>query len=166
MAHYEQRRVNAKDEWLTPPELIKSLGKFDLDPCAPINRPWNTAAMHYTKSDDGLAQEWVGRVWCNPLYGAQAAQWLHKCMLHGNAIALVFARTETQMFHDYVFNKADAILFIKGRLQFYHVNGFKKPQNSPSPSALIAYGQNNVEALRNCKMKGKLLLMPSLFTEL
>jgi len=28
-----------KDEWLTPPYIIKALGEFDLDPCAPINRP-------------------------------------------------------------------------------------------------------------------------------
>ena len=24
-----------KDEWLTPPEIIYSLGEFDLDPCSP-----------------------------------------------------------------------------------------------------------------------------------
>ena len=37
-----------KDEWLTPPEIINSLGTFDLDPCSPINRPWKTAKKHYT----------------------------------------------------------------------------------------------------------------------
>lgn len=30
-----------KDEWLTPPQIIKALGGFDLDPCSPINRPWD-----------------------------------------------------------------------------------------------------------------------------
>lgn len=31
----------SKDEWLTPPGIIKSLGEFDLDPCAPVKRPWD-----------------------------------------------------------------------------------------------------------------------------
>ena len=57
-----------KDEWLTPPELIRALGEFDLDPCAPINRPWPTAGGHFTREDDGLTKEWFGRVWLNPPY--------------------------------------------------------------------------------------------------
>lgn len=36
------------DEWLTPPEILRALGAFDLDPCAPVVRPWETAAKHYT----------------------------------------------------------------------------------------------------------------------
>ena len=24
------------EEWLTPPEILKPLGEFDLDPCSPI----------------------------------------------------------------------------------------------------------------------------------
>lgn len=24
------------DTWLTPPDIIKSLGEFDLDPCSPV----------------------------------------------------------------------------------------------------------------------------------
>lgn len=34
-----------KDEWLTPPEIVQSLGSFDLDPCSPIARPWPFAAL-------------------------------------------------------------------------------------------------------------------------
>ncbi|NCW30719.1 MAG: adenine methyltransferase, partial [Alphaproteobacteria bacterium] len=29
--------------WLTPPAVIKALGEFDLDPCASLDRPWDTA---------------------------------------------------------------------------------------------------------------------------
>lgn len=57
------------DEWLTPPELVRSLGQFDLDPCAPVDRPWDTAGHHYTKLDAGLESFWYGRVWLNPPYG-------------------------------------------------------------------------------------------------
>lgn len=50
------------DEWLTPPEILRALGPFDLDPAAPIVRPWDMAARHYTKIDDGMSQPWEGRV--------------------------------------------------------------------------------------------------------
>ena len=64
------------DEWLTPPEIIKALGEFDLDPCSPVNRPWDTAKKHFTKFDDGLNKEWDGRVWVNPPYGRETFKWL------------------------------------------------------------------------------------------
>ncbi len=148
-----ERTATGKDEWLTPPELIKALGKFDLDPCSPINRPWATAANHYTIDDNGLLMPWSGRVWCNPPYGNEAASWLRKCSLHGNAIALTFARTETKMFFETVWNSADALLFIKGRLSFYHVTGIKAKNGGGAPSVLIAYGKENAHILENLEKK-------------
>lgn len=135
---FEGKTELGKDEWLTPPEIIYSLGEFDLDPCSPINRPWETAKKHYTINDDGLFQQWNGRVWCNPPYGKQAQYWLDKCALHGNAIALTFARTETKMFFSSVWYKADAVLFIKGRIKFYHVTG-EQGNSAGAPSVLIAW---------------------------
>ena len=35
---------DTKDEWLTPPNILRALGAFDLDPCAPEKRPWEMAA--------------------------------------------------------------------------------------------------------------------------
>lgn len=146
-----------KDEWLTPPEILNELGPFDLDPCSPINRPWSTAKKHFTIEDNGLLQPWDGRVWCNPPYGKEAATWLERCAIHGNCIALIFARTETRMFFDWVWNHATAIKFIEGRLYFHHVDGSKAKANSGAPSVLIAYGKNNAEILKNCNIKGKFL---------
>lgn len=146
-----------KDEWLTPPEILKKLGSFDLDPCAPVNRPWDTAEKHFTINDNGLSKEWVGRVWCNPPYGKFTGQWLNKLSEHGNGIALIFARTETKLFFDYVWYNADAILFIEGRLYFHHVCGQRAKANSGAPSVLIAYGVENVQRLENSGIPGKFL---------
>ena len=155
---FETKHKNkaGKDEWLTPPEIIKMLGDFDLDPCAPIERPWKTAKQHYTKLDNGLIQNWEGRVWCNPPYGKEAAFWLEKCAMHGNAIALTFARTETRMFFNHIWYKATAVLFIKGRLKFYHVTG-EQGDSAGAPSVLIAYGKENAVALRDSGIEGKFL---------
>lgn len=143
-----------KDEWLTPPFILKALGDFDLDPCAPIKRPWDMAKQHFTVLDDGLSNPWSGRVWCNPPYGAMAAQWLARLAAHGNGIALVFARTETAAWVEHVWAKADAVLFIAGRLHFHHVDGSRAPANSGAPSALIAYGKECAERLATCGISG------------
>ena len=142
------------DEWLTPPEIIKTLGGFDLDPCAPVNRPWDTARNHFCVHDDGLIQKWFGRVWCNPPYGRKTFKWLSKLHAHGNGIALIFARTETIGFHTEIWNKADAIFFFKGRLKFYRVDG-TQGDTANAPSCLVAYGKQNAETLKNCKLTGK-----------
>lgn len=149
-------RNKSQDEWLTPPYIIESLGSFDLDPCSPIKRPWNTAKNHFTKKQDGLSQVWKGRVWCNPPYGTQTTKWLERCAKHKNAIALTFARTETKMFFEQVWSKADAVFFIKGRLRFYTVKGIEG-DSAGSPSILIAYGKRNAKVLQKCDLEGKFI---------
>ena len=151
-----ERDRKGKDEWLTPPFILRALGEFDLDPCAPINRKWEMAKKHYTVLDNGLMKTWSGRVWCNPPYGTETARWMRKLAEHGNGIGLTFARTETKMFFDTIWNKADAIFFLKGRLRFFHVDG-REGGTAGSPSCLIAYGENNVRALEDCKLSGKLV---------
>lgn len=150
--------VSGTDVWLTPPSLLKALGEFDLDPCSPLDRPWDTAKHHYTIEDDGLAQEWFGRVWCNPPYGPGMAPFLKRVVEHGNAMVLIFARTETRAFFDYVWDHADAILFIKGRIKFHRPDG-ELAGTAGSPSVLIAYGEENVKALENCGIEGKLVYL-------
>lgn len=147
--------VMLKDEWLTPLSILKPLGVFDLDPCAPINRPWDTAKKHYTIYDDGLSQPWKGRVWCNPPYGREARKWLSRLAEHGDGIALMFARTETEMFFSQVWGKAQGLLFIEGRLYFHHIDGTAAKSNSGAPSVLVAYGNNNANILEDCKIQGK-----------
>ena len=143
-----QSAAMKNDEWLTPPWILRALGRFDLDPCAPVVRPWETADRHYTVQDDGLAQPWAGRVWFNPPFGREAIKWLRRMRDHGNGIALIPARTETAMFYETVWGSADAVLFMQGRPHFHYVCGRRAPFNSGAPIALAAYGCQNVEALR------------------
>jgi hypothetical protein len=146
-----------KDEWLTPPEILKALDTFDLDPCAPIKRPWDMARTHLTIKDNGLRHRWHGRVWLNPPYGLETGRWLARLVEHGNGIALIFARTETRDWWQYIWCAADAILFLRTRIAFYHVSGQRANFNGGAPSALIAYGQENVTALRNAGISGALI---------
>ena len=135
------------DEWLTPLALLNALGRFDLDPCAPSKRPWPTAAHHMTKTFDGLKQKWYGRIWLNPPFGSQWPQWVRKLADHGNGIALIAARTETRAFFDLIWNRADAVCFLRGRPHFHFVDGKRAPFNSGAPICLAAFGSINAKAL-------------------
>lgn len=148
------------DVWLTPPGILEALGPFDLDPCSPADRPWDTAARHLTALDDGLASPWGEEelVWLNPPYGTQTAAWMRKLADHpAGGIALIFARTETAMFFESVWRRADAILFLEGRLHFHLPDGSRAKANSGGPSCLIAYGDAAVERLRGCGLPGALV---------
>jgi len=147
--------VAGTDIWLTPPHIFQALGEFDLDPCASVDRPWDTAKKHFTIEDDGLAQDWHGRVWCNPPYGPGMAPFLRRLADHPEGgTALIFARTETKAFFDYVWDRATAILFLKGRLKFHKPDG-SLAGTAGSPSVLIAYGERDSEILENCLLEGR-----------
>lgn len=152
-------RGKGHDEWLTPPLIWKDLGHFDLDPCAPIDPPWTIADTNLNINDDGLATPWRGFVWCNPPYGKRVGLWLEKMKNHNNGIALVFVRTDTRAFQDHVLEGAKAILFIERRLRFLYVTGEEAEREAGSPSALVAYGDEAVERLKNCSIKGKLITL-------
>lgn len=156
MGSHQSPRMES-DVWLTPPEILAALGHFDLDPCSPLRRPWDTAARHLTIEDDGLAQPWSGRVWMNPPYGRETVRWMRRLADHGDGIGLIFARTETAMFFETVWGHADAVLLIEGRLRFHRADGTRAKINAGAPSCLIAYGESNVEALRTSGIPGFLV---------
>lgn len=155
-----ERSENTTVEWLTPPELVIKLGEFDLDPCSPIDAPFLHAKNNFTIIDDGLSKDWFGRVYLNPPYGRGMELWLEKLKFHGNGIALIFARTETKCFFEHIWNNADAILFVKGRIRFYHISGIQAGTPG-APSVFIAYGKENALALKNSGIIGRYLELKS-----
>lgn len=143
------------DTHLTPRELFDYLPAFDLDPCAaPEPRPWPTACEHICLPADGLNAEWHGLVWLNPPYGKQTAKWLDRAARYRNCIALTFARTDTRMFHEYVFTRATAIFFIRSRLTFCRADGTPHAANSGGPSVLIAYNDACAAHLEEARHRG------------
>lgn len=150
-----ERSANTTDEWYTPIDIINALGKFDLDPCAPVAPLWQTAKIMYNKLDNGLCQNWEGRVWLNPPYSRPLIeQFVKKMAEHGNGIALLFNRCDSKMFQDIIFEKATAIKFLRNRIRFFREDGTRG--DSPGcGSILIAFGDKNAEILRTCDIEGK-----------
>ena len=102
-----EKSVRSSDEWYTPKEVLKALGRFDLDPCAPVRPLWPTAEVMYDRNMNGLSLKWEGRVWLNPPYSRPLIeQFVRKLAEHGNGIALLFNRCDSKMFQDVIFEKA------------------------------------------------------------
>lgn len=146
--HESQDAVSV--EWYTPPWVFEKLGiEFDMDVCTVKGgMPHIPAKNVLSKEDNGLTTKWEGSVWCNPPYGKETSAWLDKFAKHGNGISLVFARTDTKWFHD-IISKVDAVLFVKGRIQFIDGNGATNKSGSTCGSMLLAFGKDNVESLKN-----------------
>lgn len=153
------------NEWYTPPYITDALGNFDLDPCAGIVRKRDIAATNYTCLDDGLSKLWTGRVWLNPPYGDNTKLWLARMASHRNGIVLIFARTETRMFHQHVWPVASGIFFFEGRIKFLSPDGCTSGGSAGAPSCLISYdplGENrNFTSLQNCGLRGRVISLAS-----
>lgn len=133
-------------EWYTPEDYIKLVrevffGDIDLDPasCERANKIIKARAI-YTKEDDGLKQDWHGKVFCNPPYGRGVTnKWITKMIdSHKNngveGIILVNANTSTKWFKklfDY------PICFVNHRIAF--INQYGEQQTSPPNANVFAY---------------------------
>lgn len=157
--HFSHRTSDGKDEWLTPSIILEALGHFDLDPCACASHPNRCARSSHV--GNGLRQSWgdpdFSRVFCNPPY-SDWQKWLEACAMHKNATALIFARTGTRAFQRLVFQKANSILFIRGKLNFLKAD-LSCPSSATAYSVLVAYDQRNSQILKKCNIPGVWLPM-------
>ena len=73
-SHQYINQTSGKQEWRTPTFILqsarKTLGWIDLDPASSISaQKYVKAHNYYTIEDDGLKQQWSGRVWMNHPFG-------------------------------------------------------------------------------------------------
>jgi hypothetical protein len=165
---HDGRTEKTTDVWITPLWIVKACGVFDLDPCAATVRPWDCAAKNITSEQNGLLEEWHGRVWLNPPYAKPVSAckpncrksicaerghvteavpgietWMHRMAMHGNGIALVTPRTDSAWWHEWVLPYAKARIELRGRVRFCRADG--SPGPAPvAPNALLAYSWADV----------------------
>ena len=114
-----------KDNFETPVDVFNKYGSIHnlhLDVCATAE---NTKCQrYYSLVENGLKQNWGGRIWMNPPY-SNVAPWVAKAYRSRNMceiiVCLLPASTDTKWFHSFVYRKA-GLLFIKGRISFEYKN--------------------------------------------
>ena len=112
------------NEWYTPQYLFDELNEkyqFTLDPCASHENA--KCDKYFTIEDDGLTKDWSKDiVFMNPPYGRNIKHWIKKAyeesIKGATVVCLIPARTDTTYWHDYIFNNAYNIKFLKGRIKF------------------------------------------------
>jgi site-specific DNA-methyltransferase (adenine-specific) len=129
------------DDWATPQPIFDALDVefgFDLDACADAANA--KCSRFFSAADDGLAQDWRGRVWLNPPYGRRGggiAAWMDKAreasVAGATVVCLVPARTDTRWWHESAMRAAEVRL-IRGRL---HFGAGHAP--APFPSAIVVF---------------------------
>jgi phage N-6-adenine-methyltransferase len=117
------------NEWFTPVEHIERarrvLGEIDLDPASHSKAQKRIkAAQFFTKKDDGLKREWLGKVWLNPPYVQPDIElFVDKLLLEltagraTEAILLTHNYTDTAWFQKAA-SRSRAICFTRGRIAF------------------------------------------------
>jgi phage N-6-adenine-methyltransferase len=139
------------NEWYTPAEYIEAarrvLGTIDLDPAS--SHEANAvvkATAYYTVDDDGLSQDWSGRVWLNPPYTANlVGRFVDKAVTEyqsgrvSEAVILVNNATETSWFAALVEASA-SVCFLRSRVKFWRPDG---DTNSPLQGQAVLYMGDN-----------------------
>lgn len=143
-----------ENEWYTPPEHINHarsvLGEIDLDPASSESANQRVGATDiFTKEENGLEQEWHGRVWMNPPYAQpEIHQFIEKLVTEyqaGNvteAIALTHNYTDTKWFQ-LAAHASSAICFTRGRIAFLSPTDEKA---APTQGQAFFYFGDNIDA--------------------
>lgn len=153
--------IGATDEWYTPAYIFHALGEtFDLDVAAPpLGAPQVPAPAFIPAELDGLRQPWMGFVWMNPPFGRRngLVPWLDRFFAHGNGIALTPDRTSAPWWQG-ASSKADATLFVAGKVKFIRPDGSegRSPSNGTS---LFAAGERARQSLIRAQAVGLGVMM-------
>ena len=129
--------TRVSDDWRTPKSLFDELRQeFDFTIDAAASAENALLPRYWDIETDAMQQDWAGeRIWCNPPYGKHQIAFIAKAAERQAdvAVLLVPARTDSKVWHEYVFPNAE-IRFLKGRLCFGPTYG-----RAPFPSALLIF---------------------------
>lgn len=171
------------NEWLTPPGLLKRLGRIELDPCAMA--PWverrterDSKGREYFSyvpsatrpSANSLPRPWpTAETMYSRLDDGLQMPWQGFVFCnppygaHVDKWAARMAEHRNGILLIFlraetdawreIFKNADGFLFPHGRVAFYEPDG-SRAASGTAPSALVAYGPYAVEVLKGCGIAG------------
>lgn len=142
---HKVHQTSSSQTWNTPRSLydpLDALWKFEVDVACLAESA--LCQKYFTPDDNGLEQTWgENTCWCNPPYD-NIKGWAEKSYTSfkngSTVVMLIPSRTDTKAFHSYIFGKATAVCFIKGRIKFDNPTENSKANNTaPFPSCIVVY---------------------------
>lgn len=163
MSHFQLSLLNEEnqpeileansDNWYTPIWLIEAarsvMGEIDLDPCSCAQANLAVkAGCFYSKQDDGLSQNWMGKVWLNPPYSMPLVKQFTDRLIEewygglvSQACVLTRNATETKWCQS-LLKESDRFCLLNKRVSFWHPD---KPVGSDKCGHVIFYFGKNAE---------------------
>ena len=151
MGHKRNHNLELIDEHYTPLWVFEALAvEFDLDVAAAMDiTKSNVPAKHwFNEETNGLEQEWFGNVWMNPPY-SKMTPWANKFREHKQGIAIM--PVSRSRWFEAMWQEADGITITPHNLKFDRVN--EKPKTIAFQTVIVAFGKENVEALKRLEFK-------------
>jgi len=137
----EEQTETTSDDYYTPKWIFDTLGlHFDLDVASPPHATNVPCDRYYTQADDGLAQDWHGRVWMNPPF-SRPTPWVQRWLAHGNGVALL-PTAKSKWFTNKLWQSDAVGVVLPASTKF--TNG-----SILYCCALWAMGDSNIDALHN-----------------
>jgi phage N-6-adenine-methyltransferase len=123
------------------------MGAIDLDPASSDTANKHVrASRYYTAQQNGLAQDWFGRVWLNPPYAMPYIKQFVNRMCGAwqtgeisEGVLLTNSATDTAWF-DAAYNAAEVTCFTRGRIRFLEArNGELRERPAPMMGQVFFY---------------------------
>jgi phage N-6-adenine-methyltransferase len=141
----------SKDQaWRTPDYIYDYFDKiynFNFDAAA--SKANARTRRYLTKQDDALSSSWCRkgrRIWLNPPYSRNLYPWIKKAYEESKkgclVAVLIYSRTDTKWWHDFVIPHAYKVHFIRPRIKFLDSKTGKKKGSATAPSCLIVFKPN------------------------
>jgi phage N-6-adenine-methyltransferase len=152
-------QATGDNEWYTPKPYIEAaravMGKIDVDPASSVeaNKVVKAETIH-TAEDNGLKQEWAGKLWMNPPYASElVGKFIEKLAISvesgavSEALVLVNNATETKWFARLASVSA-VLCFPTGRVKFWHPRKESMPLQGQAVAYIGKHGKRFVSEFR------------------
>lgn len=134
------------------------MGEFDLDPCGAPGHVLAKRTYLPENGHDGLILPWEGRVWMNPPFSRAKplAGFVRKMSEHRHGTALLPMWTDTDIWEEFVWSTASAVLVLRRRVRFLNADG-SRSAGAPHATALVAYGKADADQLQRSGIAGQFI---------
>lgn len=156
--------------WNTPEHILAVVrevfgGQIGLDPCDNVFSSTQARVSYFGPPHiDGLEAPWDEKtIFVNPPYGRGIEKWIAKAKVVAQAdpekkiILLIPVATETVFWHEHIWDAAQAICFLKGRVSF-PLRG-KKRAGATRGSAIVYHGYNRFPFIAAFRSMGRVVTL-------